>query len=401
MKTYIYRLFSRNKLSLFGMVMLLLVLIAPFNRFTLSGRGVFAISIGIVVPLIILGIISNLFKDFPYVKFYSDNERYVVLLFILLLTLSNLLVPEYQADKLDFNYFKYNIFVLLLFSLKLKSFDRNWLFIILYLDAIIALLLFVFYGIKYSLGIRESIIIPYTGVVLDPNVITAVFIFPLIHSISQVINKNSVFLRISYLVLAILLLYFTILSGSRTVLLAMFFSVLTYIFYKYRFSLRFVIGLIIFLFLAVISWSTILSFFPDEIVNRMNIISIIGSGGIDRFEIWIRYVQEFGFNGSFLNILFGYGQGAVIRILGFSAHNAFIEYLWELGLIGLILYVFILTKFLVLAYKKQSAYGLALMVGLLVWSSSLSANNELYFWVMLYSVYFISISENNVYFKAK
>lgn len=62
------------------------------------------------------------------------------------------------------------------------------------------------------------------------------------------------------------------------------------------------------------------------------------TGGSGRFELWGKAIGLIG-SSSISQIFLGHGHNSLIRVLGFSAHNDFIEVFYDYGLIMLVLYI--------------------------------------------------------------
>lgn len=82
-------------------------------------------------------------------------------------------------------------------------------------------------------------------------------------------------------------------------------------------------------------WMT--SIYNFNMLNRME--QIEEDGGSGRLDRWSFLISEM-FNGkSTIRLLFGFGNGAVWDKIGGHAHNDFVEFLYNYGLIALILYI--------------------------------------------------------------
>lgn len=74
------------------------------------------------------------------------------------------------------------------------------------------------------------------------------------------------------------------------------------------------------------------------------------TGGSGRYAIW-NQTMGLIYNSSFFNFIFGHGHNALIGYLGFSAHNDFIEVLYDYGLIMFIIYISIYVRLFKEAYR--------------------------------------------------
>lgn len=113
------------------------------------------------------------------------------------------------------------------------------------------------------------------------------------------------------------------------------------------------------LFIAIAIMVAIVIFWPmisDYLANNYNVIwtdkynSSIESGGSGRTEIWTQAFTLLG-GSSLLTLLFGHGHNAVFQNIGFSAHNDFLEVLFDYGIIAFILYISLYVQLIKLLKK--------------------------------------------------
>ena len=70
-----------------------------------------------------------------------------------------------------------------------------------------------------------------------------------------------------------------------------------------------------------------------------------GSIGSGRNILWTLFLSKWYFSDSLVNLFFGYGFYATMGFNGFMAHNDFVEFLFDFGLLGLFCYVFVLISY--------------------------------------------------------
>lgn len=63
-----------------------------------------------------------------------------------------------------------------------------------------------------------------------------------------------------------------------------------------------------------------------------------GSGGSGRVDIWINVLKELK-NTDIIRLFFGHGYNTVVEKIGFSAHNDFLEVLYDFGILGFCIYI--------------------------------------------------------------
>lgn len=122
---------------------------------------------------------------------------------------------------------------------------------------------------------------------------------------------------------------------------------------------------ILFIFL----YNKVSSNFDFDIMQKIDEDDGTGSG---RIGIWGKVLSLY-FSSSLFGMLFGHGPNAVSDAITFSAHNDFLEVLYDFGLIGEILYlrfIYVLGKYMILLIKRKSeqaapfAYSLFLFISM-------------------------------------
>ena len=86
-----------------------------------------------------------------------------------------------------------------------------------------------------------------------------------------------------------------------------------------------------------------------------SIVNVINNFSTGRLEIFMKTLKRF-FEGNILNIVFGNGYDSVNGILGISAHNDYIEILFDYGFVGLIGYLFLIVYAVIRAYKISNPF---------------------------------------------
>ena len=81
----------------------------------------------------------------------------------------------------------------------------------------------------------------------------------------------------------------------------------------------------------------ITSIYDFNMLSRME--QIEEDGGSGRWDRWVYLVSKIFGSNSVIRLLFGYGRGEVVDITGGNAHNDFVEFLFDYGIIALILYI--------------------------------------------------------------
>lgn len=154
------------------------------------------------------------------------------------------------------------------------------------------------------------------------------------------------FLKNKYLriILLILLSIVTIISLKRSVFLGLLLFFISYVYYNgyIKLSLKNISILIIVSALCYIAFIYLYSEI-FQLLNRFeNITDDQGSG---RIYIYTMIYDNFR-NNSILSQLFGSGQASVYERFGIYAHNDYLEFLYDYGYIGLLIFIVLICKLL-------------------------------------------------------
>lgn len=185
----------------------------------------------------------------------------------------------------------------------------------------------------------------YSSVGLN-SIYYIILVLPLVYLI-----KNS-FIRYILIVSNLLL---GIISLKATAIALVFgILVVKYCIEKKKFMIRVVTLPVVALFLFLILFYVADTYFSIDIFDyyvRQNSLD----GGNGRLVIWENVMSLFE-EGTFFTKLFGNGYDAVAKALEWSAHNEFIEVLFDFGLLGLIFFVYSFFKLSKIGIKM---YGMS------------------------------------------
>ena len=208
----------------------------------------------------------------------------------------------------------------------------------------------------------------------DPNYFVGFFIFPLVVALKQLVSGKHSLL---YLALIAVSMYSVFLSGSRGGFLAVAVTVAGFAFlYPSGFAKRFLFmigGTVLILML----WTLFKPILPENIVERMSVKSVVETGGTGRLEIWSSMLREIVDHPE--KLLLGRGITAMHRMLKHGnlvnvvAHNHVIQALYNQGLVGLVLFLFLTGIGFFRCLKCRKTVSIAIL-GMMVLSLSLSFN---------------------------
>ena len=339
---------------------------------------------------------------YPYINFYSRKIEivsglslsYIIILLYLLPIIFNL--SELKSFVLKRKQLYYFIILLLLISLLWSTeFTRGFFYIIVltiaplfglsiykldytynlwkvfsYSTIIFSILLYTKILLRgfnfYNYGGTRFGYILGNEVSLDPNWLGAWLVVSFIYFFMQSKRESSTlktrknkFKRLSYLILVIICLYFLFKTGSLSASFALVIALTTYIVVNKKYiKLLFSVMLAILLFLIVIS-STNNNIF---IFNRLSNFDIYNN---ERYELLVSTKEAITDN--YFNFIFGYGAGGGDRAIGkfyrgaqvqedgivrYNNHNTYLDFVLQLGSIGLFIVVFIILWSIIALHKS-------------------------------------------------
>lgn len=162
----------------------------------------------------------------------------------------------------------------------------------------------------------------------------------------------------------------SVLSGKRTGAIACMIVLVIYVISNHKSIQARILAFLKLLALVVCGYfvlSTLLGTRFDLLVDRLMALS--DDGGSGRDQVFALVLNDF-YKSGFFQTVFGHGYNSVINSpssLGYSAHNEFLETLYDYGLIGILLYISI---FIVLwrNYRKlkdkkiKTAYMMSILI---------------------------------------
>lgn len=203
--------------------------------------------------------------------------------------------------------------------------------------------------LKYEEGIAYILIILFiynklflhqAGAGKLNSVFYVILLTPVVLCIEDKFHRNTLLILISIC---------SIISMKRTALIIFAICYMIFLFSENKASAIKLLKIIIYLiaFILLIFW--VQDKFNIDMISKIK--NMAEDGGSGRSDIYITLIREF-FNRPFTNIMFGGGTYAVINIIGGTAHNDFLEIIYDFGLLGFIAYLGV-HIFLINEYKKM------------------------------------------------
>ncbi len=153
-------------------------------------------------------------------------------------------------------------------------------------------------------------------------------------------------------ILLFLFAFCTVISLKRTALIIFVTCFFIYLFIEKKTSFK----KIIFIIFSIVVFISLVNFIQNNLnIDMMSkLMNIVEDGGSGRSDIYITLIREF-FNRPFSDIFCGGGIYAVIDIVGGTAHNDFLEIIYDFGILGFFAYIAIYVN-LINTYLNMKAY---------------------------------------------
>ena len=366
-----------------GLAALIIVIATPFIRFWMFGNSVLTIAMFFIVPLLAL---SCFFKSKEH-----PQEMYPftwgIIAISVLYTLSALYaVFDYH---MTFTTEKVQIFTIIIY---LCTWNKTETWLSIFITYLVSFFFIDFYINNPVFFDGDRAYVPLNDdSYLDPNMVGATFIIPGIYSGIVLLEKNKWWYKALHAVILIAILYGSFIGGSRSCMMAMLFGLIVYEWKNISASTIFKSLIAIGAFFLVI-YPIFKNVLPASFIERWTIDSVAESGGSHRTDLWIDYTERWFNEGNIATILFGYGKETCVTYFGKAAHQTFLEYLWSIGIVGLCLFIYILKKMYKFLNATKSSFAIAVFFATILWSCTITANNQLVFWVLFFQSYMIAKS---------
>ena len=204
---------------------------------------------------------------------------------------------------------------------------------------------------------------------VDPNSIAVWTIIPLCYSFEMVLKKgNKLFYRIAEITLILLMIFIVLQGASRAGIISLAITIFLCIGYGLKNTIlrKPIVSFLIVVILFLIG-IYIYHHLPATVIKRFNYSNLSNFGG--RTSKWSTLMDMLKANP--VNMIFGFGESAVMHFTGSVAHNVYVETFFAQGLLGLGL----LLAFMIGAFRnvmKNDPYSLFAFVGVAIMSSTLS-----------------------------
>lgn len=290
-------------------------------------------------------------------------------LYILLIALSNF----YQGNSVFQSIKIYSIALMAMFYIKGVRKPFN----VYLLTSMISVCVGIYMLVNNELSFQGRLTITIGSIQQDPNWCALFFVIPFNYSLHS-IRENSIIKKILSIVVLLLCVYITFLTGSRGAMLGLIVSLLIWVIsWKKGIIQRIGIILIAGLFFLLLFWE----FIPTDMIDRI----FANEENNSRLTIWSNLIREYG-NGNIIQMLFGRGDNSCHRILGMGAHNDLLEALFEFGMLGFVIRIVFWVYIIHDAIKTNNKIGVGILIALLTESMFSPIQSVIYFALQMSAV---------------
>jgi hypothetical protein len=348
-------------------------------------------NIGSATKLIVF--IPLMFSIFYLKSTRIENKKAIFLLifYTVLNLLSMFFSNRWSVSVSAFSSLALNIGILIFISLFNYN-EKEILFLrkTLVFSGFIIITLFIFSGKSNEIG-RKSIELLNSD--QNSNYINGYLLFSQANSFNEFLKKKSKWQLFIY----VLFLTASFMTGSRGGILADCIILVSLVIFNKivgKGMRKKMLGIVTILFFITIFILSFFYFTPDIIKNRLTLSYITEDQGGGRFLIWESMIDAYR-KFSLPRKLFGVGIGTSMYYAynGFyAAHNAFLAILLDIGIVGVLIYISILSMFLKFARKVNDYAAESCLIGFIVMSMTTTFTNFKPIWSLML---FILINYNN------
>lgn len=256
-------------------------------------------------------------------------------------------------------------------------YDTVWII----MGAIWIVLYFLTGTTRFEVSSRTTLVI--LGNETDNNEFAGTFIVPASLMLYKLLQGQEAKKTLLYICSMILILYITLMTGSRGGLIALSVALVVTLFTAIRLTImqRILVAIMVIL-LAVIAWKVVLPYIPEDILLRFS-AEELGSGSEGRTSKWFAAFDVMK-EANVFRLLFGHGSfGLVVLNYTSTMHNQFVQVLVDYGFIGFAAYMYLLCKIMrSIWYRNRRYFGA--FIGMLVLSMTITTGPAYKpFWIFL------------------
>lgn len=360
---------GQERVSLAAVFAFLIVVCLPFHTLTIGGVGLLML---LGIPLLLLSIPAflNCIKRTVW-----DTAMIILVAFFAYNILTVLWTPSFSGKSL-YNYIKIVVIVMCLYCQEYSYREKKLLLTGAVINCLIVCGLML--TGKYIGYTDNRMTLTVFGVEQDPNYLGYLFLVPMAVFVQRVLLSKAMYQKVLFALLAVLLLFCVLMTGSRGAFLGLVAVVATSVITKFRKLSSRILFCVVMAVCAVVVYGFVVSLLPEAIAKRFSVQLVLDTGGTGRVDIWLDTLSVM--KKAPYRLLMGFGTSSSWHLVGNATHNFILQLLLEVGIIGTYLFL----KFFWIWCKrlsKKDAMCLSILVGCMTMAMTLSVNTIYYFWL--------------------
>lgn len=206
---------------------------------------------------------------------------------------------------------------------------------------------------------------------IDPNYLSAFMVVP-----SIILLKRALFTHqnIGTIVLAVINILATVLTGSRAALLALVISTVLLMFANW--NIKTCLSLI---GLVLLGYIVSIIMFDTDLIERLFVRSYVDEGNVNRLFLWKQSIYYTLQN----NPMFGSGLVSVSLVIDSTSHNSFLAIFMAFGIVGFLFWCMLMYKILIGLLHKDLYLFLSIYIGFIFVYSMIPGDISFGFWLIL------------------
>lgn len=379
-----------NRITPVGVGAALIFACGPFMYANIGGFGLFIYLMIFYIGMMLLqGFGEQKGKIFLYLK-----RTQKILLTFISWEIITYFWSSYNTSGNIYTSFKLAFFTMLLISNYYSENDKKLIMFTQTATAVFAVFLMLNTTRTVNVNfLEERASFSFFGVAQDPNYMCLFIIIPIIYLFQIILQKKKAFTKVLAGIFLILLFYGIMCTGSRGGLFGALLGIIIYFLFYKRISIKKILISLLFIFLLFCLYENMIRLLPDAVASRYSIEEIFSSGGTgSRTSLWLEYFSVLLEDP--LAILIGFGKSSGPYMIGFAAHNYFIQEVFECGFVGLALLFCLILELYKQAIRRENWLTMSALSGVLILSCTLSVGSQTSFWLAVVYIEIISRADN-------
>lgn len=384
------RIQGRKNIDIVVKCLAIYFVMMPFDSFPMFGMGSLLKAVAFL-PLIAI----ILFKR--RTKIIINKLTMAFMLYVFVNALSCVYSVDFSASASELSRLLMNGVLIIVVGGMYDEYNQdevNYLIKALIIGGLATVALTLLFSDKSS---ADRLTLSINGVKQDHNYLNGYMYFAFAFFVNKLIGEK----KLLYVIPSLLLIIFTLMTGSRgsTVsLMALGIMVFVYNMFntgKIKFSVMIIAFIVLIVF--IFSFDYIMSLLPSDVAARFSSDYIQNYKGLNRNVLWGKILKIYN-EGPFLRKLFGYGYGTVSTVNTFNnevSHNLWLDHLISGGVIGVIVLTYMHIVFVVEVWRLKNPVIFSAYIGYLTMCMTLSIANYKPLWNCMMMIMILMVSRMN------